>query len=60
MNEEERFVDLLKALTCFGCNYADGCYMKWTKGNCYCEEMLDNARAFAEENNLRTIKNDTG
>lgn len=58
MNEYESSEKLLRALACFGCNYADGCNMEWTRGHCHCEEMMSNARAFAEKNSIRIVENE--
>ena len=51
--------DFLKELACFACSYAEDCDEEWAPGHSHCEEMMDNAKAFAEKTGIRIMKGDT-
>ena len=46
-------IEVLKALACFGCEYAEDCEDEWEDGHSHCNEMMEDAKSFAEMYNLK-------
>lgn len=51
-NQPEKKDSFLRDLACFGCPYSEDCEDDWEEGHEQCDQMMEDAKIFAEEHGL--------